>query len=172
MQCLQYVLYSLLSLIYEGASKQSPDLKNYNAPGPRPMFQNSWIRHCLFSDLLFEHKESTRKTVQHTYVEIGMWPPHCDPGDWPRTTNAPPHNIPNHAFPAHLPVWSVCVYGNCAECYVIQSALSPSIRLEWEIGRAVLNMLKFFIYTRITSIIWLSFPRVFLLEVYGMLFMF
>ena len=57
---------------YEGASKQSPDLKNYNTPGPRPMLQNSWIRHCLLSDLRFEHKESTRKTVQHTYVEIGM----------------------------------------------------------------------------------------------------
>ena len=127
-----------------------------------PLFSNSCIRHCLFSDLRFKHKESTRKTVQHTYVEIGMWPPHCDPGDWPRTTKAPPHNIPNHAFPAHLPVGSVCVYGNCAVRYVIQSALSPSIRLEWEIGRAVLNMLKFFIYTHITSILRLSSPGVFI----------
>ena len=29
----------------EGASKQSPDLKNYTAPGPRLRFLNSWIRH-------------------------------------------------------------------------------------------------------------------------------
>ena len=48
------ILFSALTSktngICEGTSKQSPDLKNYTAPGLRrdrvPRFLNSWIRHC------------------------------------------------------------------------------------------------------------------------------
>ena len=47
--------------MFEGASKQSPDLKNYTAPGPHPRFLNSWIRHCDLSI----HKRSEIRSKFH-----------------------------------------------------------------------------------------------------------
>ena len=53
-QSLQSVFYLISTLttkaqgMIEGASNQSPDLKNYTAPGPLPLLKNSWIRQGTF----------------------------------------------------------------------------------------------------------------------------
>ena len=38
----------------EGELKQSQDLKNYTAPGPRPRFINPWIRRCYSSSFIWK----------------------------------------------------------------------------------------------------------------------
>ena len=55
----------------EGASNQSPDLKNYTVPGPRPLLKNSWIRQWLTSSnkLFVGQENQTALPEAVTYTE-------------------------------------------------------------------------------------------------------
>ena len=60
----------------EGASKQSPDLKNYTATGPQPPFLNFWIRHWyeLFIGFANEivHLNETSKVMVYNKIFYGI----------------------------------------------------------------------------------------------------